>query len=79
MAASGGVPQQGAGADNSGNGNGTIGQPTDNPPTREMEFTGTVNPTCLINKRFNKQETNNTCQWDKGTNGLENVQRPPIN
>ena len=41
MAASGGVPQQGAGADNTGNGE--IPQPTDNPPMPgQMEFSGEV-------------------------------------
>ena len=41
MAASGGVPEQGAGADNTGNGE--IPQPTDNPPMPgQMEFSGEV-------------------------------------
>ena len=41
MAASGGVPQQGAGTDNTGNGE--IPQPTDNPPMPgQMEFSGEV-------------------------------------
>ena len=41
MAASGGVPQQGTGADNTGNGE--IPQPTDNPPMPgQMEFSGEV-------------------------------------
>ena len=41
MVASGGVPQQGAGADNTGNGE--IPQPTDNPPMPgQMEFSGEV-------------------------------------
>ena len=41
MEASGGVPQQGAGADNTGNGE--IPQPTDNPPMPgQMEFSGEV-------------------------------------
>ena len=41
MAESGGVPQQGAGADNTGNGE--IPQPTDNPPMPgQMEFSGTT-------------------------------------
>ena len=41
MAASGGIPQQGAGADNTGNGE--IPQPTDNPPMPgQMEFSGEV-------------------------------------
>ena len=41
MEASGGVPQQGAGADNTGNGE--IPQPTDNPPMPgQMEFSGTT-------------------------------------
>ena len=40
MAESGGVPQQGAGADNTGNGE--IPEPTDNPPMPgQMEFSGT--------------------------------------
>ena len=38
---SGGVPEQGAGADNTGNGE--IPQPTDNPPMPgQMEFSGEV-------------------------------------
>ena len=41
MAASGGIPEQGAGADNTGNGE--IPQPTDNPPMPgQMEFSGEV-------------------------------------
>ena len=41
MAESGGVPQQGAGADNTGNGE--IPEPTDNPPMPgQMEFSGTT-------------------------------------
>ena len=41
MEAPGGIPQQGAGADNTGNGE--IPQPTDNPPMPgQMEFSGEV-------------------------------------